>query len=97
MSNHLKTIGMHVTRYGLAIVLLWIGGMKFTVYEAEGIKPLVVNSPLMGWLYDVMTVGHAGPSPAQGCCAAGRVPFHCRRGVASESNKRLSIFLFQES
>ena len=39
------------------IVLLWIGGMKFTAYEAEGIRPLVANSPLMGWVYRVMSVG----------------------------------------
>ena len=39
------------------IVLLWIGGMKFTAYEAEGIKPIVANSPLMGWVYRVMSVG----------------------------------------
>jgi len=48
---------MHVTRYGLVIVLLWIGGMKFTAYEAEGIKPLVANSPLMGWVYRLVSVG----------------------------------------
>jgi reactive chlorine resistance protein C len=46
MGDRLKSIGMHIARYGLAIVLLWIGGMKFTAYEAEGIKPLVANSPL---------------------------------------------------
>src|SRR3954465_676571 len=57
MGDRLKSIGMHVARYGLAIVLLWIGGMKFTAYEAEGIKPLVANSPLMGWAYGVMRVG----------------------------------------
>jgi reactive chlorine resistance protein C len=55
MSN-LQLIGMHVTRYGLVLVLLWIGGMKFTAYEAEGIKPLVANSPLMGWVYNLMSV-----------------------------------------
>src|SRR6201994_1511051 len=55
MAERLKRIGMHVTRYGLVIVLLWIGGMKFTAYEAEGIKPLVANSPLMGWAYKVMS------------------------------------------
>ena len=49
-------IGTHVIRYGLVVVLLWIGGMKFTAYEAEGIKPLVANSPLMGWVYSVMSV-----------------------------------------
>ena len=57
MGDRLKLIGMHVARYGLVIVLLWIGGMKFTAYEAEGIKPLVANSPLMGWVYRVMSVG----------------------------------------
>ena len=54
--NRLQLIGMHVTRYGLVLVLLWIGGMKFTAYEAEGIKPLVANSPLMGWVYNLMSV-----------------------------------------
>ena len=55
MSNRLQFIGMHVTRYGLVLVLLWIGGMKFTAYEAEGIRPLVANSPLMGWVYNLMS------------------------------------------
>ena len=36
MGDRLKMIGTHVTRYGLVIVLLWIGRMKFTAYEAEG-------------------------------------------------------------
>src|SRR4051794_27858560 len=57
MAERLKTIGIHITRYGLVIVLLWIGGMKFTAYEAEGLKPLVANSPLMGWVYRLMSVG----------------------------------------
>ncbi|HEX4613417.1 MAG TPA: DUF417 family protein [Urbifossiella sp.] len=57
MGDRLKAIGTHVTRYGVAVVLLWIGGMKFTAYEADGIKPLVTNSPLMGWVYGVLTVG----------------------------------------
>jgi uncharacterized membrane protein YkgB len=47
MSNRLKSIGTHIARYGLVVVLLWIGGMKFTTYEAEGIRPLVANSPLI--------------------------------------------------
>lgn len=56
MGERLRLIGMHVARYGLVIVLFWIGGMKFTAYEAEGIKPLVANSPLMSWVYSVMSV-----------------------------------------
>jgi reactive chlorine resistance protein C len=43
-------------RYGLVIVLAWYGGLKFMVYEAEGIVGLVSASPLMSWLYDVFSV-----------------------------------------
>jgi uncharacterized membrane protein YkgB len=48
--------GLLVIRYGLVLVLLWIGGMKFTGYEAQGIKGLVENSPLMSWAYAVLSV-----------------------------------------
>ena len=57
MSDQLKAIGTSVSRYGLVIVLLWVGGMKFTAYEAEGIRPMVANSPLMGWGYRLMSAG----------------------------------------
>ena len=30
--------------------------MKFTAYEAEGISPFVANSPLMSWVYGLMSV-----------------------------------------
>jgi uncharacterized membrane protein YkgB len=56
MSDRLKSIGLHVSRYGLVVVLLWIGGMKFTAYEAGGIEPLVRNSPLMNWVYKLASV-----------------------------------------
>jgi len=56
MGGLLKMVGANVARYGLVIVLLWIGGMKFTAYEAESIKPLVANSPLMKWVYQIMSV-----------------------------------------
>lgn len=54
--NQLEATGIHVARYGLVLVLLWIGGMKFTTYEAEGIEPLVTNSPFMGWVYNIMSI-----------------------------------------
>ena len=43
-------------RYGLVLVIGFIGGLKFTAYEAEGIQPLVANSPLMSWVYDIFSV-----------------------------------------
>ena len=57
MRDRLRIIGTQVARYGLAIVHLWIGGMKLTTYEAEGIKPLLTNSPRMSWVYRIMSVG----------------------------------------
>lgn len=41
--------GIAVTRVGLIIVLLWIGGLKVFKYEAEGIIPFVANSPFMSF------------------------------------------------
>lgn len=49
-------VGHGVLRYGLAFVIGWIGMMKFTGYEAQGIQPLVAHSPLLGWLYHFLTV-----------------------------------------
>ena len=43
-------------RYGLALVIGWIGLMKLTTYEALGIQPLVASSPLMGWMYSILSV-----------------------------------------
>lgn len=52
----LQASGTQLTRYSLVLVFLWIGGMKFTNYEAEGIRPFVENSPLMSWLYQILSV-----------------------------------------
>jgi reactive chlorine resistance protein C len=47
----LDRFGMGLLRLGLVIVLVWIGGLKFANYEADGIVPLVANSPVMRFLY----------------------------------------------
>lgn len=50
-----RTAG-YLARYGLVVVIGWIGLMKFTSFEAYGIEPLVANSPLMSWMYDIFSV-----------------------------------------
>jgi hypothetical protein len=45
-----EKLAIHVPRYGLVITLLLIGVLKFTIGEAQGIQPLMMNSPLMFWL-----------------------------------------------
>src|SRR5467141_4769891 len=54
--SSITALGHRVLRYGLALVIGWIGMMKFTGYEAQGIEPLVAHSPLLGWMYRVWTV-----------------------------------------
>lgn len=44
-------LGLAVTRAGLVVVLLWIGGLKAFRYEADGIVPFVANSPFMSVFY----------------------------------------------
>lgn len=51
LAQRVERIGLHAVRYGLVLVLLWIGGMKFTVYEAQGISAFIANSPAMRWSY----------------------------------------------
>src|ERR671939_1840561 len=52
----LQSAGKALVRYGLVLVLVWIGAMKFTAYEAKGIEPLVASSPLMSWLYGFLSL-----------------------------------------
>ena len=54
--NSFEKVGPFLIRYGLVLVLAWIGAMKFTAYEAEGIKTLVETSPLMSWVYKVFSL-----------------------------------------
>src|SRR5262245_7159291 len=56
MSSRVEAVGRVLARYGLVVVIAWIGLMKFTMYEAEGIHPFVANSPLMSWVYGPMSV-----------------------------------------
>ena len=54
-AGQIEEVGRHAVRYSLVLVLLWIGGMKFTEYEAEGISGLVQNSPVMAWAYQIFS------------------------------------------
>jgi uncharacterized membrane protein YkgB len=56
MSSQVEAVGRELARYGLAVVVGWIGFMKFTGYEAEGIHPFVGNSPLLSWVYGLMSI-----------------------------------------
>ena len=52
----IDTIASALGRYGLVVVIGWIGALKFADFEAHQIQPLVAHSPFMGWLYDFLPV-----------------------------------------
>ena len=54
------SIGALLVTYALALIFVWFGSLKFTQYEAAGIAPLVMNSPLVGWWHGLL--GIAGTS-----------------------------------
>lgn len=51
----LERLGAVLIRYVLVIVLLWVGSLKFTAYEAMGVHEHAVNSPLLAWLANMMS------------------------------------------
>jgi uncharacterized membrane protein YkgB len=59
LSSRLTTLGQHVSRYGLVVVLAWIGFGKYAKMEA---RVLIEHSPLMSWVYDVLSVGAVAKS-----------------------------------
>jgi reactive chlorine resistance protein C len=51
LASRMDKVGVAVTRAGLIVVLVWIGGLKAFRYEADGIVPFVANSPFMSFFY----------------------------------------------
>jgi len=68
----MQGLSMRFIRIAIAIVLIWIGGLKFFDYEAEGIVPFVGNSPFMSFFYDDPT---------------GYKPYMSKEGELNEVNK----------
>jgi reactive chlorine resistance protein C len=51
-----EEIGTGVLRYGVVFLLVAIGTAKYFAFEAEGIKPLVENSPFLSWMLSAFGV-----------------------------------------
>lgn len=56
LGSKIAALGTYGIYLALAVIYFWFGGMKFTHYEATGLVPLVSNSPLLGWVYDLFSV-----------------------------------------
>ena len=62
---------------GVVLPLLLIGGLKFTPFEVEALKPLIGGTPWLAWMYQAF--GEAGASYVLGvsrsrrrCCSSPR-------------------------
>jgi len=53
IATALTRLGQSVSRYGLVVVLAWIGLGKYVKFEA---RVLIEHSPLMSWMFDVFSV-----------------------------------------
>ena len=54
--NSKYNLGYNIGVAGVSLSLIWIGLFKFTIAEAEAIKPLIENHFAMSWLYNVLSV-----------------------------------------
>jgi uncharacterized membrane protein YkgB len=53
VAQTLTILGQLISRYGLVVVLAWIGFGKYVKMES---RALIEHSPLMSWIYDVFSV-----------------------------------------
>src|SRR5438093_13007082 len=49
-------ISAFVLRYGLVLLIFWIGCLKFTAYESKGVFNHASHSPLLAWAYHILDV-----------------------------------------
>lgn len=52
IASKLDKCSLNFIRVAIFIVFVWIGGLKFAHYEADGIVPFVANSPFMSFFYN---------------------------------------------
>ena len=112
MSKRVPTIGKHVARYGLVVVLLWVGGMKFTAHEAERsgrwwriARSWPSKSPSTDRRMHSIGLTHARPRANHQCRARGRLsgfrygPESSERGIrcAAARIRAVGIILLQRN
>ncbi len=77
----LDTVGITLTRVGLVVVLVWIGGLKVYRYEDEGIVPFVANSPFMSFFYHAPTGEYRQHMNREGELVPANRAWHERNGT----------------
>src|ERR1700755_2985952 len=77
----LDRFGVTLTRVGLVVVLVWIGGVKIYKYEDEGIVPFVAKSPLMSFFYKEPRGEERKPMNREGALVPANRAWHEQNGT----------------
>src|SRR5918992_3826469 len=60
VAHSIQRTGRAVALVGVVLPLILIGGLKFTQFEVEALKPLIGGTPWLAWMYPLF--GEAGAS-----------------------------------
>ena len=60
IASTIRRAGRAVALTGVVLPLLLIGGLKFTQFEIDALKPMISSAPWLAWMYSVL--GPAGTS-----------------------------------
>lgn len=90
-------VGRFVGLLGVVLVLLLIGGLKFTQVEIDGLKPIIGPTPWLAWMYPAF--GEAGASYLLGVVELATAlllmlsPWSVRAGLAGGALATLTFFV----
>jgi uncharacterized membrane protein YkgB len=97
VADKMVAVGRLVGLLGVVLVLLLIGGLKFTQVEIEGLKPIIEPTPWLAWMYP--TFGAAGTSYLLGVVELATAlllmlsPWSARAGIVGGAVAALTFFV----
>lgn len=71
-----ERLGLNLMRIAILVIFVWIGGLKYFAYEADGIVPFVANSPFMSFFYHYDTPEYKQHMNAEGVYNAENREWH---------------------
>ena len=94
-TSSLKNFGIKFIRVAILVVFVWIGGLKYFHYEADGIVPFVANSPFMSFFYAKDAPEYKDHKNPEGSVRGRQAEARARSvSVPSSSRSFLSAFPF---
>ena len=76
-----KGLGIKLIRVAILIIFVWIGGLKYYHYEADGIVPFVANSPFMSFVYNKQAPEYKEYKNAEGAYVIKKREWHQVNGT----------------